>query len=150
MIDNPLALLIGPVAVGIMPDMARQPVLKREQQLVFRRAYGTSTDAALSERFGLTLTAVDALANRLRLAKDKAFLKKLHGSTEMPRWTVDEVKTLRRLYPDRSNIEVARELNRSAKSVVSKAHQLQLFKSSRYLEEMGRANRTRRTRKQSA
>ena len=47
---------------------------------------------------------------------------------------------LRRDYPVKSNLELARDLGRSVKSVVSKAHHMGLKKSSERLRNMGREN----------
>ncbi len=61
-------------------------------------------------------------------------------SRRMPRWTSSDVERLRVLYPLRSNIEVARALDRSVKSVRAKALQLGLKKTKGRLEAMGREN----------
>ena len=53
---------------------------------------------------------------------------------------------LKRDYPFRPNLEIARDLNRTVKSVVSKAHNLGLKKSSDRLREMGRENVSQRYR----
>ena len=114
----------------------------REEIAEFKRIYGTRTDEDLSRIFGRTLTDVRELAKEHALAKDKAFIRKLSGeaSTRMPRWTQEELEILRRDYPIQSNLEIARKLNRSVKSVVSKAHNLGLKKSSERLRRMGREN----------
>jgi hypothetical protein len=44
------------------------------------------------------------------------------------------------MYNTNSNLEIAQDLQRSVKSVVSKAHNLGLKKSSDRLQEMGRQN----------
>lgn len=76
------------------------------------------------------------------LSKDKAFVRRRHGepSTRMPRWRAEELDVLREDYPNQSNVDLARRLGRSVKSVVSKAHHLGLSKSSDRLREMGREN----------
>ena len=79
----------------------------------------------------------------LCLSKDKAFLRKVSGgkgSTRMPRWTGAELEVLHDLYPRQSNLEIAKKLNRSVKSVVSKAHHLGLKKDPARLKEMGQEN----------
>jgi len=58
----------------------------------------------------------------------------------MPRWTDEELDLLRDLYPRVPNLEIAQKLNRSVKSVVSKAHHLGLKKELERLQEMGRQN----------
>ena len=75
--------------------------------------------------------------------KDKAFLRKLNegrASVKMPRWSDRELALLADKYPDQPNLEIARLLGRSVKSVVSKAHNLNLKKSPRRLRNMGREN----------
>jgi DNA-directed RNA polymerase specialized sigma24 family protein len=60
--------------------------------------------------------------------------------TRKPRWTKAELDQLRELYPKYPNIAIARELERSLKSVVSKAHIMGLKKDPARLTEMGRQN----------
>ncbi len=108
----------------------------------FKRLYGTRTDEDLALVFGRSLQSVRDLAEECALSKDKAFLRKLHGesSTRMPRWTEAELQLLRERYPKSSNLEIAQDLDRSVKSVVSKAHNLGLKKDRERLREMGREN----------
>jgi hypothetical protein len=115
---------------------------EREEVQQFRRVYGTRSDDDLSIIFGRPKRSVQALAAELRLAKDKAFLRRRHGkgASRMPRWSEQEFQVLRELYPDAPNLEIARRLQRSVKSVVSKAHQLGLRKNPQRLVEMGRQN----------
>lgn len=114
----------------------------REELAEFKRIYGTRTDEDLSRIFGRSPEEVRRLADGLALAKDKAFVRKLVGeaSTRMPRWREEELERLRHDYPVQSNLELARSLGRSVKSVVSKAHHLGLKKSSERLRTMGREN----------
>ncbi len=114
----------------------------REEVAEFKRIYGTRTDDDLSRIFGRTVTDIHTLANEHALAKDKAFVRKLRGeaATKMPRWSNDELEFLKREYPTQPNLEIARKLDRSVKSVVSKAHNLGLKKSPDRLREMGREN----------
>lgn len=111
-----------------------------------KKIYGSRTDENLAKIFGRPIHAVRAAAEGLRLAKDKAFLKKLEGtgSTKMPRWTSADTRILESLYSTHSNLEIAERLGRSVKSVVSKAHNIGLRKSSERLREMGRENVRRR------
>jgi hypothetical protein len=108
----------------------------------FRRLYGTRSDEDLALIFGRTVDAVKRLALRYCLAKDKAYVKRLagRGATRMPRWSEQELDVLRRLYPNTPNLDIAQRLNRSVKSVVSKAHHLDLKKDVERLREMGREN----------
>ena len=114
----------------------------QEETAEFKRLYGTRTDKNLALIFGRSEAQVKAYASELCLAKDKAFLRKLSDRppTRMPRWTPEEIERLRETYPIRSNLEIAQELNRSVKSVVSKAHILGLKKDRARLQEMGREN----------
>lgn len=114
----------------------------RDELAEFKRIYGTRTDEDLSRIFGRSVGSIEKLADELALAKDKAFVRKLVGeaSTRMPRWREEELELLRRDYPVASNLEIARTLGRSVKSVVSKAHHLGLKKSTERLRVMGREN----------
>ncbi|MCC6407535.1 MAG: hypothetical protein IT453_10225 [Planctomycetes bacterium] len=114
----------------------------RDETNEFRRLYGTRSDEDLALIFGRTVDSVHRLAQRYCLAKDKAYVKKLagRGATRMPRWSDQELDILRRLYPNTPNLEIAQRLNRSVKSVVSKAHHLDLKKDVERLREMGREN----------
>ncbi len=59
----------------------------QEEIAEFKRLYGTRTDEDLALIFGRTLQSVQRLGERYRLAKDKAFVRKLTGSaaTRMPK-----------------------------------------------------------------
>lgn len=107
-----------------------------------KRLYGTRTDETIAHIFGRTTLAVAAKASELCLAKDKAFVRKLSGkaTTRMPRWSSEEIEKLKELYGEYSNLEIAQMLDRSVKSVVSKAHNLGLRKDRSRLAEMGRQN----------
>jgi hypothetical protein len=115
---------------------------KREDVAHLKRIYGTRTDEDLARIFGRGVSEIQELAAEHALAKDKAFIRRLSGeaSTRMPRWSSEELEVLRRDYNTLSNLEIARQLNRSVKSVVSKAHNLGLKKSSERLRAMGREN----------
>lgn len=115
-----------------------------------KRIYGTRTNEDLSIILGRSVESIERQAQRLCLAKDKAFLRKLAGaaSTRMPRWSAEEIALLEKLYPEHSNLEIAQALDRSVKSVVSKAHNLDLKKNRSRLEEMGRENVSLRYRKE--
>jgi len=114
----------------------------REETMKLRRIYGTRSDADLAAIFGRNIDSIQRLARRYCLAKDKAFLRRKHGkgASRMPRWGEAEFEVLRELYPDTANLEIARRLGRSVKSVVSKAHHLGLRKNPERLVEMGREN----------
>lgn len=102
----------------------------------FKRVFGTSRDHDLAEQFGISVSEVKRLGIQLCLGKDK----KRFPVKRMPRWTAEEVELLRSLYGYSSNTEIARKLKRTVKSVVSKAHNLELKKHPERLEEMGRQN----------
>lgn len=122
----------------------------REEISEFKRIYGTRTDNDLSLIFGRSTEEIARQARRHALAKDKAFVRKLRGeaATRMPRWSAEELERLEREYPYRPNLELARDLRRTVKSVVSKAHNLGLKKSSDRLREMGRENVSQRYREE--
>lgn len=108
-----------------------------------KRLYGTRTDESLAVVFGRPVESIRAMANKLCIAKDKAFLRrrsKGERSVQMPRWKEEELQILREHYPTSSNLEIAKRLNRSVKSVVSKAHNMKLKKDPERLREMGREN----------
>jgi hypothetical protein len=114
----------------------------RREIAEFKRLYGTRTDEDLALIFARPVRLIRELAERCSLAKDKAFVRKLRGesATRMPRWSESELALLRELYPGCANLEIARRLDRSVKSVVSKAHNLGLKKDRERLREMGREN----------
>ena len=117
--------------------------LSGPELILFKRQFGTRSDEDLAIIYGRTLERVRAEAARLCLSKDKAYMRrKTSGNerTRMPRWTEPELQILRQLYPAESNLQIAQQLGRSVKSVVSKAHNLGLKKDKARLEEMGRQN----------
>jgi hypothetical protein len=61
-----------------------------------------------------------------------------------PRWTRDEISTLKRLYRSKSNADIARILGRTVSSIVFKGYRLGLSKGIRRLKEMGRENINKR------
>jgi len=122
----------------------------RDDVLRFKRFYGTRTDEDLALIFQRSLDSVRRMAQRFALAKDKAFLRRLKGesATRMPRWSSEELAELRQLYPAMANLDLAHKLQRSVKSVVSKAHHLGLKKDEERLRAMGRENVALRYRRQ--
>jgi hypothetical protein len=110
---------------------------------LLKRLYGSRRDEDLAIALARPEVSIRAKAEELCLRKDKAFLRRMAESghrTSMPRWTKEDLAALRALYPDRGNVEIAKILGRSVKSVVSKAHGLGLRKSDVRLREMGKAN----------
>ena len=115
---------------------------ERAEVAEFKRIYGTRTDEDLSLIFGRSVEEIRRFSREHGLSKDKAFVRKLRGepSTRMPRWKSEELEFLRENYAVQPNLELAKQLGRSVKSVVSKAHHLGLKKSDDRLREMGREN----------
>jgi hypothetical protein len=114
----------------------------RSDLALLKRLYGSRRDEDLAVVLGRPEEAIREKAQELCLRKDKAFRRRMEAEarTAMPRWTAGDLSALRRLYPDHGNVEIARILERSVKSVVSKAHGLGLRKSEDRLREMGKAN----------
>ncbi len=54
------------------------------------------------------------------------------------RWSSDEIKLLKKLFPNASTREVAGQLGRSAKSVEQKASKIGLKKSKKHLKSISR------------
>ena len=106
-----------------------------------KRLYGTRSTGDLSLILGQPVAEIERKAEALCLAKDKGYVRRSGtGSVRMPRWSREEKERLRRLYPDTPNLEIARLIGRSEKSIVSKAHDLGLRKSSERLRQMGQEN----------
>jgi hypothetical protein len=114
----------------------------RDEVQRLRQLYGRRTDPDLARILGRPVREIREKAVEYALRKDKAFTRKLEGAsaTRMPRWTEEELQILRELYPLRPNLEIAHQLKRSVKSVVSKAYHLGLKKDPERLREMGREN----------
>ena len=114
----------------------------RDDVARFKKIYGTRDDVDLAVVFGRSEEDVRKLAAKYKLAKDKAYRRKKEGeaATRMPRWSAAEVEILKQMYPDEANLDIAQRLDRTVKSVVSKAHNLGLKKSNERLQRMGREN----------
>lgn len=54
-------------------------------------------------------------------------------------WTLDQVKILKKEFPNSHTAEVAEQLNRSIDTVKKKASRMGIKKSKRYLKTLGRA-----------
>lgn len=102
-----------------------------------RRLFGSNTNEDLVPMFGRPVEEIAAKADELALAKSQS---KFNGQ-KMPRWTLEEVATLRELYPDVDNLTIARRLGKSRSSIVSKAHSMQLHKTKEHVRAMGNRNR---------
>lgn len=114
----------------------------QDESAELKRLYGTRKDEDLSLIFGKPVEALREEAQRLCLAKDKAFVRRITGeaATRMPRWTDSELELLRELYPLEPNLAIAKRLDRSVKSIVSKAHNMGLKKKAERLQQMGQQN----------
>ncbi|MFO1032258.1 MAG: hypothetical protein U1F60_14355 [Planctomycetota bacterium] len=122
----------------------------RDEEALLKALYGTRVDQDLEVSLSRPAAAIADKALQLCLAKDKRFRASPRPSVvehaepgrgrRMPRWTPQEVERLRRLYPERGNLDVARELGRTVTSVANKAHQLGLHKDAELLSRIGRAN----------
>jgi len=115
----------------------------RRESLLLKRLYGSRDDRDLEVCLSRTRGQIERMAGAMCLSKDKRFVAVAPGSSEktrMPRWSKQEVSLLIALYPDRDNLEIARQLGRSVASVANKASQLRLRKSRQTLRAMGRQN----------
>lgn len=122
--------------------VAERPWTSEDIQTL-KRLYGTRSDADLVLILGRPIESIFAKVEQLCLARDKSYMRRVRrgpGHTRMPRWTKEEEARLRELYANTPNLEIAKELGRTVKSVVSKAHDLQLRKSPERLKQMGREN----------
>lgn len=126
------------LAAALVPN-----ALETKNHVEFKRLYGTRADEDLALIFGRQLPVVQALAAELCLSKDKGFMRRRTAGTartKMPRWSPEELEQLREVYPKLSNLEIAKVLGRSVKSIVSKAHSMRLKKDKARLREMGQEN----------
>jgi len=150
----------------------RQGPWTREERRMLKKLYGTRHDEDLEICLLRRQDEIRSVAQELCLAKDKRFRaagqqrsllqkgtqKGPRGASKsaraaagvarspMPRWTSEEVKRLRELYPDHDNLTVARELGRTVTSVANKAYQLGIKKSAELLADIGRTNISHRYR----
>lgn len=127
-----------------------------------KSTYGTRPDWALATVLGHRVAAIQAKARELCLGKDRSVVSvdlpvlekhvviQPQAPVRMPRWTREEVDELVQVFPELPNLEIARRLGRSVKSVVAKANELGLRKSKERLREMGRENVMIRHRRASA
>lgn len=107
-----------------------------------QRIYGSKTKEDLARILRRSIVSIENQAKRWQLAKNKVFVKRHlgQGVYKMPHWTSDEVKLLRRIYANQSNLEVARQMQRSIGSVISQANKLGLYKSAKRMKGMGQEN----------
>ncbi len=121
----------------------RGPWTPREISML-KQLYGSRADEDLEVCLSRSVRQIQKIATKFCLSKDTRFVASSPETTgqrvSMPRWTDEDERQLRSLYPDHENLDIARELGRSVASVANKASQLGLKKSRRVLREMGRKN----------
>lgn len=128
-----------------------------EDEILFLKTFGPSRpDWALAIAMGRDVAVLRRKAKALGLGKDKRLEEVPIPEMEpivrlapqprpkMPRWSVEDCQILRERYPNVSNLQIAKALNRSVSSIVAKANELRLKKDPLRLEEMGRENAARR------
>jgi len=122
-------------------EVQQRPWTSADLQIL-KRYYGTRASEDVSLILGRPIDRIEEKAKELCLAKDKGYQRRAGSRTpvKMPRWRPEEVEELKSLYLEQDNLTIADHLNRTVKSVVSKAHDLGLRKSSIRLEKMGRQN----------
>ncbi|MAB79641.1 MAG: hypothetical protein CMJ89_09860 [Planctomycetes bacterium] len=138
-----IARLIGRSAASILAQLSIMPrEWTWEEIRTLKRIYGSHSLGTLSLVFGRSEEDVRSMAGKHALGRNKASLRKLNGQGRigMPRWTATELTVIKKEYPLRSNLEIARKLKRSIGSVVSKGHRLGLKKDPSRLKSMGREN----------
>lgn len=155
---------VGEIAerVETLSRASRRGPWSAEEVKALKALYGSREDEVLAVVFARPCEEIARLAAENRLAKDKAFLRRLaerltpeapvplapntNGRAprleraRMPRWTAEEVDLLRQLYPNHFNVAIAARLRKSCKAIMSKANDLGLRKSAWLLAEMGKNN----------
>lgn len=122
-----------------MRATSKQGPWLQDELALLKELYGTRLDVDLETCLSRSSIEISEKAQQLCLAKNKGCAE-YRQLAALPRWTVEDIDTLRQVYPNRGNLEIARILDRSATSVANKAHKLGLKKSSVSLAEMGRRN----------
>ena len=115
----------------------------RESLATIKKFYGSRTNIDLELILGMPAKQIEEKAAELSMAKDKKFSSSTIGTsagTRMPRWTAEDVETLKRMHGTASNGEIAQHLGRTTKSITSKANALGLYKTAEHLRQMGRDN----------
>lgn len=141
-----IALVLGRSVAAVTQRVERLRCARRggawsrTELALLKQLYGSRSDEDLEVCLSRSCEDIEQAARELCLSKDKRFLASGAMRSRMPRWSAEEVQRLRLLYPDRANLEIARELGRSVASVANKANQLRLKKSPTMLERMGRDN----------
>jgi hypothetical protein len=115
----------------------------RESLATVKKFYGSRTNIDLELILGMPEKQIEDKAQELCMAKDKKFSSSAvsaSAATRMPRWTAEDVETLKRMHGTASNSEIAQHLSRTTKSITSKANALGLYKTAEHLRQMGRDN----------
>ena len=73
------------------------------------------------------------------MAKKKKAKKKRAARGKKGNWTSAEIKLLKKEFPNKSCIEVAKKLGRPFYAVKRKAYRMNIHKSKSYLKKIGRA-----------
>jgi hypothetical protein len=76
------------------------------------------------------------MAKKRKAARKKKAAKKKKAPKG---WKPDEVKLLRRLFPNNPTSKIAKQLRRKTDAVKKKASRMGLRKSKKYLKKLGRA-----------
>lgn len=146
-----IAMILGRTPEDVrakLEELANQPKRgdwSHDEIKALKTFYGWRDDHALVVILQRTIEEIRAAAAQHRLSKDKAFLRRRAGenvraASRMPRWTPEQEKQLVELYPNLSNLQLAAQLGRSVKSIMSKANELKLKKSKELREAVGRRN----------
>lgn len=121
--------------------------LTKNDRALLKQLYGSRDDETLAIAIGKSTSEIARASAEMALAKDKVYLRKngardagAPARSKMPRWSEEELNLLKKWYPNEENVDIAKKMKRSAKSVMSKAHDLQLKKSEAFLTKMGRRN----------
>ncbi|MEM7201633.1 MAG: hypothetical protein AAF628_15300 [Planctomycetota bacterium] len=127
--------------VEVLRRLRRRGAWSRQELALLKRAYGSRSDVDLEVCLSRPRAKIAAMAAKLCLSKDKRFGAQAGAdSAPMPRWSAQETRKLAVLYPNHSNLEIARLLGRTVASVASKASKLALRKSPTLMVETGRRN----------
>lgn len=112
-----------------------------------RTLYQWTSDRVLAAKYRTVVAEVRRQAAALALAKDPRFVAGKTRAREAFRWSREELDRLRDLYPDHSNLEIARLVGRSEQAVKRMGRRLGLRKHGARLKVAGlRAVSMRRTR----
>jgi hypothetical protein len=132
---------------GLLSEAQRSEPLTHAERQVLKRVYGSRKLDELRVIFGRRGEVIESTAAQMYLAKDKAFVRSIGGSSRMPRWSDEEETLLRKCYAQSSNVELASLLGRSVKSIIAKASSMGLKKGPERLRAMGQENIRLRYRK---